>query len=391
MKRQDYAFMVIFFLIILTGDLTLIREPKTLSENENRSLQTFEHITLKTYLNGTYQKSLEDALSDQFIGGETIKLKLKDFLKFSDYNNIPKSVCRNKYVNLDGTYYNYNCDDALILKYEEMNPQIETNIRSRIDTYNNLNEYISTSYFFLSTSAIYNFEKNEYNIDMIKLLKDNLKNYYDFSTLEFKNYEEYSKYFYKTDHHWNHIGSYEGYKIIMSMLNPKDEILVPEEEVVFEDIIFYGSSARISQIFDFKENFKVYKFKYPSMKITNNTIYDNYGTEEEYFNGIFYKDKLAGHYGNFYGGDAGELIFDTGKKEKKNILILGSSFTNAINKLIASHYNKTYVIDLRHYEEIKDQTFDIKKYIKQNNIDKVLIIMDYGFLKDQSFDIDWSN
>jgi len=70
---------------------------------------------------------------------------------------------------------------------------------------------------------------------------------------------------------------------------------------------------------------------------------------------------------------------------------LGSSFTNPINKLIASHFDKTYVIDLRHYKDLTNQNFNVKEYINKNKINKVLIIMDYGYLKDQSFNMDWSN
>lgn len=389
--KQNYIFTIVIFLIILLGDISLIRDQKEVSLSENRNLQKFEHFTLNTYLNGTYQTSLENALSDQFVFGETIKEKVKTTLKFFDYNNIPKSICNGKYINLDGTYYNYNCDDALILKYETLNKEIETNIKNRVKVYNKLNEYIDTYYYFISTPSIFNFEKNNYSIDLINILNENLKNDYKFSALEFANYKEYINLFYKTDHHWNHKGSYKGYQEIISMILPKEKENKPIEEVVFDDIVFYGSAARVSQIFDFKENFIVYKFDYPRLDIINNKDENKYGNEEDYQNGIYYKDKLASHYGEYYGGDSGELILNTQNTKKDNLLILGSSFTNPINKLIASHFNKTFIIDLRHYQDLTGQIFDVKEYIDKNKIDKVLIIMDYGYLKDQSFDMDWSN
>lgn len=391
MKKYNYIFIVIMILIILLGDVTLIRQQKELSTSENRSLQKFEHFTINTYLDSTYQSSLENALSDQFIGAATIKEKFKSALKFFNYNDIPKFICSEKYVNLDGEYYNYNCDDALILKYETMSEDTLANIKQRLNIYNNINNYTDTYYYFISTPSIYNFEKNEYKIDMISILKENLNNSYKLSALEFNDYEEYINLFYKTDHHWNYKGSYEGYKDIISMMLPNEKVIEPIEETSFNDIFFYGSAARVSQIFDYKEKFKVYKFDYPDMDILNNRSSDQYGNENEYSTGNYPKDKLAGHYGEYYGGDSGEVIFDTNDTKKGNILILGSSFTNPINKLIASHFNKTYVIDLRHYEELTSEIFNIKKYIDENKIDKVLIIMDYGYLKDQSFNMDWSN
>ena len=64
------------------------------------------------------------------------------------------------------------------------------------------------------------------------------------------------------------------------------------------------------------------------------------------------------------------------------MLILSSSFSNPINGLIASHFNRTYVIDGRHYNDFK--VFD---YIEKNNINKVLIIMDFNFVSMSAFEL----
>lgn len=386
-KKRNYIFLFIIILIILLGDLTLIRTEKDGSTNENRTFQKFEHLTLNSYFDGTYQKKLENAMSDQFIGGESIKLKLKGLLKFFDYNNIHKSICKGKYVNLN-SYYSFDCDDSLLSGYQTMDEETLERINNRIEVYNKLNNYIDTYYYFLSTAAVYNFEKNDYSIDLPKLLEENLSGNYKLSSLIFNNYEDYTKYFYKTDHHWNHVGTQKAYEDIIAMIRPRDNVLKPTEEVEFEDTIFYGSAARISQIFDFKENFKVYKYDYPNMKVIIDKKYDTYGNYDEYYSGNVSNEKLANHYGIFYGGDPAEVVFEA-NKSKYNLLILGSSFTNSVNKLVASHFNKTYDVDLRHYENLTNEVFDIKEYIEKNNIDKVLIIMDYNFLIDQEFDMEW--
>ena len=180
------------------------------------------------------------------------------------------------------------------------------------------------------------------------------------------------------------------YTQIAEMFDDAQNIIKPVETVTFDDIVFYGSRSRISQIFDYKEPFTVYKFNFPEFTIINDKLYDTYGNEENYFKGKYNRSRLTNHYGEFYGGDSGEVIFDFNNNDKDNLLVLGSSYTNAINKLIASHFNKTYVIDLRHYEEVMGEKFDIKRYIEENNIDKVLIIADYSFLINESFNIDWS-
>lgn len=45
--------------------------------------------------------------------------------------------------------------------------------------------------------------------------------------------------------------------------------------------------------------------------------------------------ELALSYGAFYGGDDGEIIFDTGRTDRGNLLVIGESYDNAILKLLA--------------------------------------------------------
>ena len=56
-------------------------------------------------------------------------------------------------------------------------------------------------------------------------------------------------------------------------------------------------------------------------------------------------------------------------------MIVATSYSNPINVMLASHYNKTYVYDLRYYND-----FDFNKIVKKNNIDKVLILLSTDML-----------
>ena len=174
-KRYNLVFIIIVLLIILLGDITLVRTQKDSSHTENRSLQKFEHFTINSYIKGKYQSNLETAFSDQFIGGETIKLKLKSVLNLFDYNNIPKSICKNKYVRLSDSYYSFDCNDSIVIKNVNEQEGIIKNIKDRLDVYNKLNDYVDTYYYFLSTPGIFNFETKKYTVDLFKILKDNLK------------------------------------------------------------------------------------------------------------------------------------------------------------------------------------------------------------------------
>lgn len=389
LKNNNLLFIIVIFFIIGFGMLTLIKGEKDVSHNENRTLAKLPHLTIHGYLSGEYQSYLSNALSDQFIFGETIKQKFHEYLTFIDYNKIPRNICKNRYVNLNDIYVCYNCNQHIMFKYNTLSEEASNTIQRRLEVYGELNNYIDTYYYFLSTSAIYNFEKNEYSIDLMKIVKENLEGDYEMSSLTFNNYEDFANNFYKTDHHWNHKGSYKAYKSIIDMMT-NDKPLEPVQEIVFDDIYFSGSAARSTQIFSYDEKFSVYKFDIPKYTVLVNGKEGEYGKESQYFKGIYDTNRLVNHYGVFYGGDDGEIVFDFNKPKKDNILILGSSYTNAINKLIASHFNRTYIVDLRHYDYSVGEKFNIKKYIDENDIDKVLIIADYNFLQDTDFDIEWS-
>ena len=107
------------------------------------------------------------------------------------------------------------------------------------------------------------------------------------------------------------------------------------------------------------------------MSITlNGKPVNDYGAQSQFLDGS--RSDIS--YGMFYGGDDGEIIFSTHDSSKENILIIGESFDNAILKLLATHYNTTYSIDLRSYATYMQKEFDIKSYISEHNIDCVLLI-----------------
>ena len=70
-------------------------------------------------------------------------------------------------------------------------------------------------------------------------------------------------------------------------------------------------------------------------------------------------------------------MYDFNNASKENLLIVGDSYTWQIDYLLAQHFNKTYVINLR-YDEFKDNVFDLSSYVKNNNISKVLFLYDGG-------------
>ena len=186
---------------------------------------------------------------------------------------------------------------------------------------------------------------------------------------------EYKKYFYQTDHHWNYYGSYLGYVKIMQMMEGKDvKVLKPSGSHIY-NTIFEGSYARDNLIRSATQKFHVYLFNLPEYKTFVNDVEKEYGFRSWYVSDEDFPHKVySNHYGLYYGDDRAKVVYDFNQPEKESILILGTSFTNAINELIASHYNKTHVLDFRHYKEWYGHDFDVQSYMQENGLSKVVII-----------------
>ena len=142
---------------------------------------------------------------------------------------------------------------------------------------------------------------------------------------------------------------------------------------------FSGSKAIYSAA-AWQEPLAAYRFAFPAMEIrVNGAPAADYGCQ-----GDPAAWSAVRGYGDYYGGDSAEVIFDTHRPEREDLLIIGESYDNAILKLIASHYDQTYSIDLRYYEPIFGQPFALEDYLTAHGIEQVLLIgnIDYYIMGD---------
>ncbi len=168
--------------------------------------------------------------------------------------------------------------------------------------------------------------------------------------LRFNTLEEYGQYFYTTDHHWNYRGSYAGYRDLVRMLIGEDEPLIEPAETVTFPVRFNGSLNKNIRRTDSREDFTVYRFDYPEMKLEiDGKPKKSYGNQEAYFAGKYAAGSNTNHYNSFYGGEVGVLHVDTGRTDRGNLLVFSNSMSDALNLLLASHFNHTWIVDLRHY------------------------------------------
>ena len=381
-RTENKVFLYLCGMVLSVGILTFVKPQSGVSIIENRTLAKFEQFNVVDFLNGSFQENFESALSDQFLFSEAIRSGYgKMITKLSSFG-VKDLVCEGHYLELpnsvDRRRATFNCEDYMLYWPEKLTAEKQDTVMENIQKYSSMNKASDMYYYFVNDSSVYNFEKNEKEVDYVELLKKNMLGEYKIDEFDYEDYDNYKQYFYKTDHHWDYRGSYQGYLDIVDLLGITCPVKYISTGTNHE--FFFGSFARNTNNFSVEEEFVYYVFKLkPHDTLINGTI-GKYGHFEEYSKHEYEYNKLVNYYAYYYGGDEGEIVFDYHQPDEGNLLIISNSYSNPINEIIASSFNKTFVVDTRHYRQFMGEDFVFSRYVRENKIDKVLVIMSPTFV-----------
>lgn len=369
MKRSNLENKIFIIILVLFSSVVMFKLIKNSNEYnivDNRLSYRFMRPSIDTILSGEYQESVEDAAADQMPKYNYFKLA---YVKLSNYINIQTTYLfklnkLNRYIKL-GTINLYK-DYLLYNKtpQEELEESAQDDILfiNNIEKYTNANIYL----YFIETDSNYDFTNNS-KTDITNYLNNHLKiEKSNIDTFNITTFDNYKKYFYRTDHHWNYRGANQGYIEIANLIG-LNNILKQEDKICFDEAESDGSKSKtIGSINMFQDRMCKYVYDFPEFEIyTSGEKIANYGSTDEEL-----KESSKISYGDMYGWDEPEIIFiNKESQNNKKLLIYSNSFSNAINELLASHYQETYVIDGRYY---RNKT--MIEYINENNIDDVLIL-----------------
>ncbi len=384
-SKEEFIFLFFVCLIFYFGMFGLVKAPKKTSTAENRSLAQFTDFTVSRFSSGKFQDNFEKAFSDQFLMSEEIRVSYGEAMSNISTFGLNDIICKDHYIYLPGTIHTntyFDCDDYIIPLAMDIDPKVRDTFSSdilyrNIEKFNYANTLADVYYYYIEQPQLFNFEQGDRILDLEKNIRENMQGEFKIDSLRFENYEEFKKDFYKTDHHWNYIGSYRGYKDIMGMF---DMMPVAPVGTVTSIEDSFGSKARESRFYKFKEKFTAYEFDIPEHDTYINRKMGRYGSLEDLPTHNYIYDKNMNFYETFYGNNCGEILFDFHQPERENLLIVSNSFANPIKPLIAQHFNKTDAFDPRYYKYQMGEVFQLSEYIDNNNIDKILFIINPLFI-----------
>lgn len=387
MKKKslgDILFTVLFVGLLLAVMLTfLLQEKGTTSYYENRTLEQPPALTAEGVLSGSYFNALDTYLSDQAPLRDTIS----KHSTWADIYLLRRPVVNNIWVSEDMllAYTAFETLDAenVTAEAEDMADSLSA-LRDLVAGYGGYychvavpgqSAYYSDRYpeYVNSCADFYAAEREAFSAAMTRRGVDLL----DMGDV-FEAMGSPEGYYSPVDHHYTYYGAFATYQAMMEQINETtgyDLHIYSNADFSFEEVGGYRyMGSRLRPIFGLVDLNETLVIGAPEEDIPFTRYNGDTEVEPTVFN--LQPDSMSNlSYTIYMGGDIPELCIDTNRPELPTILIYGDSYTNAVETLLYTGFDKLYSIDLRLYHKMS-----LAEYISEVQPDIVLCIRDYSVL-----------
>lgn len=359
---------IVFFCgaLLLIPVLTLLKEPAAASYYENRSLAVFPPFSMQEMLDGEYFPQVETWVGDH-LAGRNLLLKLNTQKELALRSPVVNDtvVTRDILLPYHGTvldHYNAKNMEKELDMLQELNdyctqqgieflyvgiPEQSNAFRDRYPSYLNSSSYRDDS---MRTDFMAGVETR--GIDHIWMAQ-----YLS---------ADYDKFYSKTDHHYNLYGAYETYLRVMAYLSSSG-IAAPvttDFTITPVDTAFLGSRNR--KLFGlFETDDRLYTGTLAEPVPFTRT--DNGKPVEA----TVYSESDRNAYAYYMGGDVAETIIQTNRPELPDVLVVGDSFTNALETILYTSFDEMRSLDFRYYT-----AGSIYSYLENWQPDVILYVRD---------------
>lgn len=378
MNNKKAKWIALPFITVIMGTLfiTIISKDKEVSASENRTLAQMP--TLKDVKSGEYISKFERYFSDQFPFREELsELYSKAEIFFG------KDKVKNYYL-LDDNWI-MPTPSKVMSEKELKDTANEINELSKIAV--NLNKkvyYVSTPHKESMLKHLY--PKYTDGLENALNNKNNFKSYLDLKNINIIDIDEHflkelsesqrEDLYFKTDHHWNGIGAYEGFKFIIEDMNIANNISWDNYiKTMFDRGYFLGSyNKNLNNLVKEDET-----IPYVHLKDKPNYEYYKYdGKTETKCNekdviGTRRNEKEILYGGAYMFGNACSIlkIRNEDALSNKKLLIIRDSYQAPTSWLFADMFLEVQLVDPRHVESIDLSIDDI---IRDSDADIVMFM-----------------
>lgn len=362
------ALLVLVLLVLAVADLA--EEDRLFSETENRILAQKPKWSMEGILDGSYGKEYEAYATDQFVRRDTwVMLKTRmDIL-------LQKKVINGIYLAADG----YLIEQHLPEQYSrEMVDKRLEQLQKLTEQYPEMLVMLVPTADNILTEKLPDYAVSYDQRELISQVREKIGEDRVIDVFPILEEHKEEQIYYKTDHHWTTRGAYYGYLQWTQAVgcSPRDYDLRDLETVsdrflgTLHSRINLPAQADEIQIFP-RTNRRAVKIIYDYAKETTSYY------EPSYLEG-------KNQYGYFLDDNHAFIEIRTGyAANDKELFLIKDSYANSLIPILAPHYEKIYVLDLRYYN---GRLFPLlEQYVTSDKVSVLMVYNNIHFLEDFTY------
>ena len=386
MSRNANRFVIIIFIccIFMIPILTVARRGEDISFYENRTKAALPKVEMQTVLNGTFFSGIDAAVSDRICFRDDL-IKLNTSLDLL----LDRPVV-NEYVASSSALINFHGYMTWSTEFlgNEAAAVVDgiTRIHDVIRSYGGYFVYVGLPQqytYFASDYPVY-MDDRLWNTEAIRAafsteMASRQIPFIDMNA-KYRSLGQLPEYYFTTDHHYSYQGAFIAYQTILEQIRGATGFDIPDLVDADVDFItlpnpFLGSGNRaLYGAWKKTDLLQIAEMRRPIDFVR----FDNGVQVDSVVYALPQNETERISYSVYMGGDVGETVIKTGRSQLPSVLILGESFTNALETLIWTGFNETRSLDFRYNEDVS-----LQEYILEYKPDVVICVKDEGTYLDK--------
>lgn len=364
-RNAIFTIGIIAAILLAFAVADFVKEDRKFSETENRILASKPEFSKEALLEGSYTEDYETYVTDQFVGRDkwiSLKTMVDILLQKKDINGV--------YLGEDGYLIEQHLPEDYTAEMEQDKLEMLTRLVERWDAKvmlvptadNILNDK-------LPSNALY-YDQPPFLAKVKEAVGES--NYIDvYSALQEHADEEI---YYRTDHHWTSLGAFYGYDVWRKQMGKYPVIRNPERRVAATEEFLGTLHSRINLPMEGE----VIDYFYDTERRPVAVTYDFADTTDSFYEESHLDTKNK--YGYFLDDNHAFVEIQTSNTNGKALFVIKDSYANCTIPLLAQHYEKVYVLDLRYFNS---RLFPfMEQYEAEGEMDVLVLYNCIHFLED---------
>lgn len=362
------ALLALLLLALTAADL--VKADRLFSETENRILAQKPERSLENILSGRYEEDYESYATDQFVSRDRwVALKTRmDIL-------LQKKLIKGVYLGQDG----YLIEQHLPGNYDQ------GKVNKRLDQLFGLTEqYPGTMVMLVPTAdniLVDRLPPHAVSYDQRELLaqvKEKLGEEHVIDLFPILEEHREEQIYYRTDHHWTTLGAYYGYRQWTRTMDYPPRNFDPRDLVTVSDSFLGTLHSRLNLPMEADEIQIFPRTVSSRVKV----VYDFVKEGTGYYAPSYLETK--NQYGYFLDDNHGFIEIDTAyMAQDRELFLIKDSYANSLIPILAPHYEKIYVLDLRYYNGTLFSLME--QYVTDEKVDVLVVYNCIHFMEDFSY------